>query len=431
MFKLDGTTGEVLWSLHYASPEGVDEGALDMVLDSQDDIFITGYAMIGSQGKQALTMKISGSNGSIIWTDTFGGSDAEHDLAWDIVIGSDDNPVISGIVLESGAVANYFVRKMDSSDGSVIWDKRGTEAQYNVDSRGTWLSIMDNGDVVMAQRTFGSNGYDIYLHRFAASNGSTVWSRTFDGPTHGGDEPRDMIVDSEDNLLICGVQDISWNYNYMVLKIDGDTGDTLWNANYDGPPGWYDVASSIAEGPDGTVLVTGLSDGTGTGWDWATIAYNSSDGAQVWEKRFDGPTSQSDEASHVIASPEGEVFVTGYGYGDGSNKDMFTVCYQVETTSAVGETPLAASFSRAWPNPFNPRINFSFELAQDAQTSLNIYDLRGRQVITLMDGNFSQGTHTTRWDGRNTQGQSMPAGVYLAIMNSGQTRSTQKIVLAK
>jgi len=240
-----------------------------------------------------------------------------------------------------------------------------------------------------------------------------------------------MIVDANDNLIICGVQDIAWNYNFMVLKIDGSNGDTMWTANYDGPVGWYDVASTIAEGPNNTVLVSGLSDGSGTGWDWATLALNSEDGVQVWEKRFDGPTSQSDEPSHVVANAEGEVFVTGYGYGVGSNKDMFTVCYQVNTTSAVGDTPAVASFSRAWPNPFNPRINFSFELPREAQTSLTIFDLRGRQIKTLVDGSLSEGTHTASWDGRDLNGQSMPAGVYLAIMRSDEVHSTQKIVLAK
>ncbi len=431
MFKLDGTTGEVLWSLHYASPEGVDEGALGMVLDSQDDIFITGYAMIGAESKQALTMKISGANGSILWTDTFGGSDANHDISWDIVMGSDDNPVISGILVESGGVANYFVRKMNNSDGGVIWDQRGTESQFTPDNRGTWLVLMGNDDVVMCQRTFGANGYDVYLHRFAADTGSTVWTRIYDGATHGGDDPKGMVVDSDDNLLVCGVQDVNWNYNFMVLKIDGYNGNTLWNADYDGPQGWYDVASTLCEGPNGSVVVSGLSDGSGTGWDWATLGFDGTDGSRIWEKRFDGPTSQSDEPSHVVASAGGEIFVTGYGYGVGSNKDMFTVCYQVESTSAVGETPLVANFSRAWPNPFNPRINFSFDLSADAQTRLAIYDLRGREVTILVDGYLSEGNHNTSWDGRDHGGRSMPAGVYLAIMESAQGRSSRKIVLAK
>ncbi len=424
-------TGEVLWSQHYASPEGVDEGALGMVLDNQNNVILTGYAMIGAEGKQAMTMKLSGANGSILWTDTFGGSDNNHDIAWDIVMGSDNNPVISGVIVESGEVANYFVRKMNNSDGEVIWDKRGPEAQFTPDNRGTWLVLMDNDDVVMCQRTFGPNAYDVYLHRFAADDGSPVWTRTYDSDTHGGDDPKAMIVDSQDNLLICGVQDANWNYNYMVLKIDGSNGDTIWNADYDGPPGWYDVASNIVEGPNGKVIVSGLSDGIGTGWDWATIAYDGSNGSQVWEKRFDGPPSESDEASHMVANAAGEVFVTGYGYGFDTNKDMFTICYMVETTSAVGETPLVANFSKAWPNPFNPRVNFSFDLPADAATRLAIYDLRGREVTILVDSQLSEGSHTTTWDGRNRQGHAMPAGVYLAIMESGQIRSSQKIVLAK
>ncbi len=431
MFKLDGMTGEVLWSQHYASPEGVNEAALGMALDSQDNVFITGRAQVGAQSEQAMTMKLDADSGDILWMDTFGGSDASDDTSWGLVVGSDDHPVISGFVVETGGVANYFVRKMDNTTGDVIWDQRGTEAQVNITSRGTWLSLMDNDDVVMCQRIFGSNGYDVYLHRFAADDGATVWTQTFDNPTHSGDDPKGMSCDADGNLLVVGVQDISWNYDFMVIKFDGTTGEPLWTASYDGPPGWYDVATSVTSGPAGSVIVSGLSDGSGTGWDWATVAFDSTDGSQLWEMRFDGPTSQSDEPSQVIASDAGEVYVTGYGYGSGSNKDMFTICYNVAMLSAVSDTPQVASLSRAWPNPFNPRINFSFDLPRNAHAHLAVYDLRGHQVTTLVDGVLAKGTHTTSWNGLDHNGRSAPAGVYLAIMQSGETRSTQKIVLAK
>jgi len=101
---------------------------------------------------------------------------------------------------------------------------------------------------------------------------------------------------SQGNLLIAGVQDVSWNYNYMALKFDSSDGTLIWEAGYDGPPGWYDVANAIAEGPGGSVIISGLSDGTGTGWDWATVAFDGTTGQQLWVERFDGPASQSDEA---------------------------------------------------------------------------------------------------------------------------------------
>ncbi len=431
MFKLDGMTGEVLWSQHYASPEGINEAAMGMALDSQDNVFITGRAQIGAESEQAFTMKLAAATGAILWQDTFGGSAMDNDIAWAIVVGSDGHPVISGFVVETDGVANYFVRKMNTANGAVIWDKRGLQTQNNFASRGTWLSLMDNDDVVMCQRVFGANGYDVYLHRFAGADGSMVWETTYDNPTHSGDDPKAMILDADGNLLIAGVQDISWNYNFMVLKFNSADGSLLWNSIYDGPPGWYDVAKSITAGPDGTVITSGLSDGTGTGWDWATVAYDGATGTQIWEKRFDGPTSQSDEPNHIIATSNREIFVTGYGYGQDTNKDMITICYQVGAPSSTGEMPLVAGLSRAWPNPFNPRINFSFDLPVSARARLAVYDLRGHRVTTLVDGILPEGSHSSSWDGKDASGRTVPAGVYLAIMESGSVRSTRKIVLAK
>lgn len=424
-------TGEVLWSQLYASAEGVSEAVLGIVVDSHDNVFCAGRAAIGSAQDQALTMKLDGSSGAILWMQTFGGSANQPDVAWDIVMGSDDLPVIGGFVVNSGEQTEYFVQKIASNDGSVVWDKRGPEAQNNFASRGTWLALMDGDDVVMCQRVFGDNGYDVFLKRFASGDGATVWETTYDGPTHGGDDPKAMVRDAAGDLLIAGVQDAFWNYDFMALKVNGMTGEPMWVANYDGPPGWYDVGTTITEGSDGDVIISGFSDGTGTAWDWATVALDPDDGSQQWVMRHDGEAGQSDQPYHVLAGAEGEIFVTGYGYGSGTNQDLITVCYLTSDLSPAGDTPVVAALHRAWPNPFNPRVNFSFSLPQEAHAHLAVYDLKGRLVTTLVDRTLDGGEHLASWDGRDRSGRSAPAGVYLAVMRSGERQDSRKIILAK
>lgn len=431
MLKLDGTTGEVLWSQHYASSEGVSEAILSVVVDANDDVFGAGRAAIGAAQDQVMTMKLNGHNGNIIWMETFGGNDNRNDVAWDIVMGNDNQPVLSGLVINAGDAAEHFVRKINNNDGSLVWDQRGPEAQNNPSSRGTWLEHMDNDDVVICQRVFGFNGYDVFLKRFSATDGSLVWETTYNGDTNGGDDPKAMTRDADGNLIVAGVQDVNWNYNFMALKVDGQTGEPVWIANYDGPPGWYDVGTAVTVANDGTVIVSGFSDGDGTGWDWATLGLDPVDGAQKWVMRHDGTASQSDEPAFVLAGAGNEIFVTGYGYGPGTNQDLITVCYVTENLSAVGDTPALATLDRAWPNPFNPRVNFSFRLEVEMPTRLAIYDMKGQRVASLIDRALGEGEHFASWDGRDAAGRGAPAGVYLAIMESGSQRVTQKIVLAK
>ncbi len=73
-------------------------------------------------------------------------------------------------------------------------------------------------------------------------------------------------------------------------------GSELWVARYQGTP-VRNIAYSVAVAPDGSaVFVTGTSDGQGTDYDFATIAYGAGTGSQIWARRYDGPSSSEDYA---------------------------------------------------------------------------------------------------------------------------------------
>jgi hypothetical protein len=409
----------------------VDEAIMAIATDSENNAYVTGRAMIEGQGTQIITMKLRAGDGEILWTKYIGGAAGLDDIAWDVAVGPDDNPVITGYIVEEGEVAHYITRKLLNLDGRTLWDRVEPGALYNIEVRSGWLNIVDGGDVVVAHRTFGANGYDVVLKRYAAGDGATVWDVVYDGPTHGGDDVRAACLDSQGNLLVAGVQDVQWNYNFMALKFDTADGSLIWEAGYDGPPGWYDVANCVAEGPTGSVVVSGLSDGSGTGWDWATVAFDGADGSQLWVQRYDGPASQSDEAQAILATDNGDVYVTGYGYGEGTAKDLVTIRYQVQTSSPAVDLPLRTITARAWPNPFNPRVSIAFELPRAGHTAVAVFDTRGRRVATLVEEELGTGSHTTVWDGRHTDGRAAAAGTYLVRVQSGNLQSVQKVVLAK
>lgn len=79
------------------------------------------------------------------------------------------------------------------------------------------------------------------------------------------------------------------------------------------------------------MFVTGGSDGGGTRSDIATLAYSTLDGAQVWERRFDGPISGFDEVTSLVVSPLGNaVFVAG-GTSKGPEGDLDAVTFAYDT----------------------------------------------------------------------------------------------------
>ena len=431
MLKLDGATGEVLWSQHYAGTDGLDEAALAVAVGAQDEVFFCGRATRPNVGMQMLAMRLDATDGHVVWSSLYGRTAARDDVAWDLVVGQDGHPVIAGVAaLTSGAVC--AVRQLDAGDGSLRWHRELAGALDDFTNPGTWLALLDGGDVAVCQRAYGANGYDVVLARCAGNDGTPAWTVRYDGPTHGGDNPRSMIRDAAGDLLVTGVQDAFWNYNYMLLKFSGTTGALAWQAPaYDGPPGWYDAAACVAVGPGGVILVAGLSDGTGTGWDMATVGYDPAGGAILWDLRHDGPAGESDEARDLAVSSQGDIYVTGYGYGLGTGKDHVTLRYLASPPSGVPTVAAGARLEPAYPNPFNPRTTIAFTLAEAGRVRLAVYGVDGRRVRTLHDGPCGAGRQVLAWDGRDGDGRALAAGVYVYLLDTGGERLAGTATLVK
>lgn len=87
-----------------------------------------------------------------------------------------------------------------------------------------------------------------------------------------------------------------------------------------------------------------------------------------------------------------------------------------------------------YPNPFNPSTTIEFNVSQSAayvRVKLEIYDLRGRLINTLVDGVKEPGRYTVQWDGEDAHGASVGSGIYLCRIAAGDFKSTRKLILIK
>jgi hypothetical protein len=83
------------------------------------------------------------------------------------------------------------------------------------------------------------------------------------------------------------------------------------------------------------------------------------------------------------------------------------------------------------PNPVSNSTTISFVLAQSQKASLQIFDMNGRLIETLVDGQMQQGSHQLTWDAKDEKGNMVSAGVYFLKMQAGNYAETRKLVVVK
>ncbi|NQV37676.1 MAG: T9SS type A sorting domain-containing protein [Candidatus Marinimicrobia bacterium] len=84
-----------------------------------------------------------------------------------------------------------------------------------------------------------------------------------------------------------------------------------------------------------------------------------------------------------------------------------------------------------YPNPFNPETTIQFSIPADEKIHLAVYDIQGRLVNVLVDGNMSPGKHSVKWNGTNTNGHPVASGMYIYKLKTSENISINKMVLMK
>ncbi|MCP4546029.1 MAG: T9SS type A sorting domain-containing protein [bacterium] len=110
--------------------------------------------------------------------------------------------------------------------------------------------------------------------------------------------------------------------------------------------------------------------------------------------------------------------------------DDIDIIYQ--NPVGVEVTPGAyAVLGQNFPNPFNPKTEISFALASDGLASLEIFDVQGRLVKTLVSGKLGAGSHTVTWNGDTNQGDMSTSGMYFYRLNTSHETLTRRMLLLK
>ncbi len=228
----------------------------------------------------------------------------------------------------------------------------------------------------------------------------------------------------------------AWDHNGVVLPgwpiaIDPNTEGSPIVADLDGDPGLeFAVADNVHAGVihgfelDGTITADFPIDKLG-GCGPNGPEVGDIDGDGDLELAFVGMTAQVTIWDLPVAYHEP---TTGWGalFHDDWNTNQYGFVPPVDLAAVPSKVPNIKPRLLAHPNPFTPRTTLSFSLAEATCASLRLFDVRGRQVATLLGGKLAAGTQTCEWDAREAA-----SGVYLAKLETPRGCTSLRLVLLK
>jgi hypothetical protein len=107
----------------------------------------------------------------------------------------------------------------------------------------------------------------------------------------------------------------------------------------------------------------------------------------------------------------------------------FTPTLNVELESDV--VPRSFSLTQNYPNPFNPSTVIGFSVPRKEEVRVDVFDILGRHVRTIVSDEIEPGTYRVRWDGLDQQGIQAISGVYFYKFTSGSFEATRKMILLR
>ncbi|MBQ33450.1 MAG: hypothetical protein CMG32_01110 [Candidatus Marinimicrobia bacterium] len=126
----------------------------------------------------------------------------------------------------------------------------------------------------------------------------------------------------------------------------------------------------------------------------------------------------------LISESDKEYTIEGSGEITIPSEETFTL----ERKAII---PIAYTLHQNYPNPFNPITSLRYDLPEQAQVMLTVYDLMGREVTQLVNTVQEAGFRSVQWNATDTHGKPVSAGVYLYQIRAGEFVQTKKMVLLK
>ena len=333
------------WTVAYAGPDApgtLRNGMTKAVAvqksttsDTAVAVFATGYTSSAAGGQDIYTAKYDPVTGALLWAKTFNGAANLNDQGSAIAVDSSGNVVITGYTTKTSTDTDVYVAKYASSDGTLLWQKTYAGAGNNIDvGVGVAVDASDNVAVV-GYGVNASAGMDVFAARYSADGSTTYFTKLIDGGNQHTDEASSVALNSAGNLVVAGyASNASNNKDFLVMQLDATTGSTQWKYTFNGSVSADDQAYSVAVNAADEAVATGYV--RSSTYDLYTVKLSSS-GSLVWQKQWNGPYGSSDAGYKVVVDSNSDVIVGGTSYRSASLSAGYVAKYSNADGTLVWE----------------------------------------------------------------------------------------------
>ena len=459
----------LLWSEFYG---GDYSDGFDCVIETSDgNLLMCGYNKLTSGGYYDIFLVKTNTDGVIEWENCYPGT--HHNRAIQVIETSDGNYLLLVEVNHFNGTRETWLMKVDSM-GNEIWTqlylgyeypKSIVETEnnefiligdyYDTDFQSFWILRVDgDGEIIWVQlynsyqtglefptliSLINNDNDDSYL--FSGYNYNYFFYETFlikindlgeidwyyTHETNHHNVTTCNIIQEEDEFLL-------WIYgqsNYWIVAID-ENGDYVNSVNIECPYNLHTCDDFKIAQNHGYIFL-GCAFFSGDNRDFVLFQTNEI-GELDWQDHYD--LSSYEQPSSLAISDSNDIYVVGISKEDppSYSTDGFLSKLQMDISS-VNNNLISLNNSvniSNYPNPFNPETTINYSLKENSRVSLEIYNIKGQKVKTLVNESIPAGEHSVIWDGRDYNNKRVNSGIYFYKLNvNGKTEAVKKCLLLK
>jgi hypothetical protein len=460
------------WVARYEANRPYNE-AFAISVDRLGYVHVTGEGYGGGTNRSdVFTIKYSPS-GAPIWTQIYDGPSSKEDGGYDIAI--DRNNYVYVVAKSLNDSSRYDMATIAySPNGAQLWVQRYPTRQSLGYSQHPWITtdIFGNIFVTGSLRTVAYDVYDFVTLKYN-SNGYQAWAAIYNNALNTADVPQAITTDENGNIYVTGKSDSSWGSCFRTIRYRDNTAssstfsrndvnrpiidltptnDTMFVFHPTDMSPFYITDISLTLD---TLIHTRDSDleislihqsvtdtvvyqvgGTGANFIRTVLDDSALTPIANGSAPFTGTFRPTRPLSQFLnADPDGAWILRVYDRASGNTgmlKAWSLTLTVSPTTTGVTQTstaiPEGFALYQNYPNPFNPltTIQFTIPIGTYGRTSLQVFDVLGREVATLVNEVKMPGKYSVAWDASN-----VASGVYFYRMQSGAFVDVKKMIVLR